>query len=233
MNFVENNLDIRMFSPEIWARSCARIIQSAINDVILQKGSCSILLPGGESAKLLFTAWKKLPEFRLVSSLNIFFCDERCVEPESDDSNYKILLSILFNNTLPFGIKVHRIQGEFFDKEVASQKYSDLLPGIIDIAVFGVGEDGHIASLFPENPSMYESSKLVIPTTGPKAPFERISITPLVIKKIDKIFILVNGASKSTVLKQAVEDPNAYEYPVRLIIYGAWLIDSEIIIPNS
>lgn len=226
-------LDIQQFNSNTWAKSSARMIQVAIEAILLEKGTCNILLPGGRSAELLYSAWNQLPEFRLLSGVNIYFCDERCVPKHDSQSNYQLAYSTLFHSLIPNGYRVFRIEAEEPDIETAALRYADLLPSAIDIAIFGAGEDGHIASLFPDNLKIHESSKLVMPIIGPKAPFQRISVTPLFIKKINKNFILVNGASKSKVLKKAVEEPyNTYEYPVRLLIHGTWLIDSEIIIPN-
>jgi 6-phosphogluconolactonase len=228
------DLDIKQFNGNTWAKSSAMLIQAAIKIVLLEKGICNILLPGGRSAESLYSEWNQLPEFSYLSRVNIYFCDERCVPKLDSQSNYQLAYSTLFHSLIPNGYRVFRIEAEDPDIEKAALKYADLLPSAIDIAIFGVGEDGHIASLFPDNLKIHESSKLVMPIIGPKAPFQRISITPLIIKKIDKIFILVNGASKSKVLKKAVEDPyNVHEYPVRLLIHGTWLIDSEIMIPND
>jgi 6-phosphogluconolactonase len=228
------NLDIKQFNSNTWAKSSAMLIQAAIKFAMIEKGVCNILLPGGRSAELLYSAWNQLPEFRLLSGVNIYFCDERSVPKDDEHSNYQLALSTLFHSLIPDGYRIFRIEAEDLDIEKAALRYAKLLPSTIDIAIFGVGEDGHIASIFPENRSIHESSQLVMPIIGPKPPIQRVSITPAVIDKIDKIFILVNGASKSTVLKQALEDPyNTYEYPVRLLIHGTWLIDSEIIIPND
>lgn len=228
------NLDIKQFNSNTWAKSSAILIQAAIKVVLLEKVMCNILLPGGRSAELLYSAWNQLPEFRLLSGVNIYFCDERCVPKDDIKSNYQLAHSKLFQHCVPEGFTLFRIEAEDPSMSNASTKYADLLPSTIDIAVFGVGEDGHFASIFPAQHDIHESSQLVVPIISPKPPTHRISITPIVIDKIDKIFILVNGASKSTVLKQALEDPyNAYEYPVRLLINGTWLIDSEIITPND
>jgi 6-phosphogluconolactonase len=228
------NLDLKQFNSSTWAECSAKIIQAAIKDILIKKGRCNILLPGGRSAESLYSAWNQLAEFRLLSGVNIYFCDERCVHKDDAQSNYQLALSTLFHSFIPDGCRIFRIEAEDLDIEKAALRYADLLPSTMDIAIFGVGEDGHIASLFPENPSIHESSKLVMPIIGPKAPFQRITLTPLFFKRINKIFILANGASKSKVLIHALEEPyNTYEYPVRLIIHGTWLIDSEIIIPND
>lgn len=228
------DLNIKQFNSNTWAKSSAIIVQNAINAVLREKRVCNILLPGGRSAESLYSEWNQLPEFRLLSGINIYFCDERCVPKDDLQSNYQLAHSKLFHHCLPEGFRSFRIEAEDPDPDKASLRYADLLPSTIDIAVFGVGEDGHIASIFPATPIIYESSKLVMPIIGPKAPFQRISITPVVIKKINKIFILVNGASKSKVLMRAMTEPyNIYDYPARLLIHGNWLIDSEIIISND
>ena len=109
---------------------------------------------------------------------------------------------------------------------MATPCYLDLLPYSIDVLLLGVGEDGHIASLFPNNASLQERKRRVIPITGPKPPFKRLTITPQVIAKARSVFMLANGSAKGTMLCAALNNPNDIAaLPARLKLGGTWLMD--------
>jgi 6-phosphogluconolactonase/glucosamine-6-phosphate isomerase/deaminase len=110
-----------------------------------------------------------------------FFGDERCVLPDNAESNYGIAMQTLFLHGVPVRCAVFRMGADAADREAAAQRYADLLPDSIDVLLLGVGEEGHIASLFPNSASLQERKRRVIPITGPKPPFERLTITPPVI----------------------------------------------------
>ena len=77
------------------------------------------------------------------------FGDERCVPPDHDESNYGMAMQTLFSHGVPIECSVFRMEADAIDIEAAEQRYADLLPDSIDVILLGVGEDGHIASLFP------------------------------------------------------------------------------------
>ena len=100
------------------------------------------------------------------------------------------------------------------------------MPDSIDVLLLGVGEDGHIASLFPNNASLQERKRRVIPITGPKPPFERLTITPQVIAKARSVFMLATGSAKAAMLCAALNNPNDIAaLPARLTLGGTWLMD--------
>jgi 6-phosphogluconolactonase len=106
-------------------------------------------------------------------------------------------------------------------------RYAQMLPCEIDLLLLGVGEDGHIASLFPCSAVLQELERVVVPVIGPKPPFERITITPLAIRRARSVFILAGGAAKAAVLSKALESPDDVQtLPARLVLHATWLLDS-------
>ena len=102
----------------------------------------------------------------------------------------------------------------------------DLLPDSIDVLLLGVGEDGHIASLFPNSTALQELNRRVISITGPKPPFKRLTVTPQVITKARSVFVLATGSAKAAMLYAALDNPNDIEtLPARITLGGTWLID--------
>ena len=81
--------------------------------------------------------------------MSFYFGDERCVPPDHDESNYGMEMQTLFSHGVPIECSVFRMEADAIDIEAAAQRYADLLPDSIDVILLGVGEDGHIASLFP------------------------------------------------------------------------------------
>jgi len=88
------------------------------------------------------------------------------------------------------------MQAEKQDLEKAAKAYETLLPNSIDILLLGIGEDGHIASLFPNSPQLQEQKRLCLPITGPKPPYKRLTVTPPLIKSAKTTYILAQGKEK-------------------------------------
>ena len=108
------------------------------------------------------------------------------------------------------------------------ERYSKILPDSIDLIILSVGEDGHIASLFPNNFSMKNNFKLMQVLNAPKFPKRRISITPEVIINAKKIILMAEGKIKGKILAKALLDVNNYiALPVRLVLGRTWLLNHE------
>jgi len=110
--------------------------------------------------------------------------------------------------------------------ELAAALYDELLPESIDIMLLGVGDDGHIASLFPFSPLLYEKQHGCLPAVSPYPPYNRLTITPMIIKKAKNVFILAPGAIKSSLREVANEKVNDIDaMPVRIVGNGVWCHD--------
>ena len=84
--------------------------------------------------------------------------------------------------------------------------------------LLGVGEDGHIASLFHNNVALQECKRRVVYITGSKPTFERLTITPPVITQAKSIFVLATGPAKGVILSMARKTPGNFNaVPVRLV----------------
>lgn len=220
-------MDIRQFNPQAWAEQSALLIQDAVRDACLGQGGCSVMLTGGRSAERLYRAWRELPAFQQLRSVVFFFGDERCVPPDDPGSNYGLAMRTLFAQGVPSGCSVMRIEAEDPDREDASIRYEHLLPSRIDVLLLGVGEDGHIASLFPHVKPLGERTRKLVPVVGPKEPRDRMTVTPVVIAQASSVFVLANGEAKAAVLRRVVagtEDGDAL--PAWLVREATWLLDT-------
>jgi 6-phosphogluconolactonase len=220
--------EIKQCETTDWPMKAAGLISDSIKSVLAEQGKCSVMLTGGRSAERLYKAWRDLPAFQKMTGVSFYFGDERCVPPDHAESNYGMAKQTLFPHGASTGYSVFRMEADDTDQEAAAQRYADLLPDSIDVLLLGVGEDGHIASLFPNNASLQERKRRVIPITGPKPPFERLTITPQVITKARSVFVLATGSAKAAMLCTALTNPNDIAtLPVRLTLGGTWLMDCQ------
>ena len=220
---------IKQFQEAEWSLRAAEEIQMAIEAVLSRQITCNVMLTGGRSAKKLYSAWADFSAFQRLREVRFYFGDERCVPPEHSESNYNLVMTTLFRRGVPENCSLSRIQAEDSDREAAAYRYEKELPDNIDVLLLGVGEDGHIASLFREENALREKRRKVVPVFCPKEPRERISITPPVIAGAHSVFVLATGIEKAKILMQALQNPtDVKSLPARLVLHATWLFDTKI-----
>jgi len=97
----------------------------------------------------------------------------------------------------------------------------------LDVALIGIGEDGHLASLFPSHPSLDATGTLIVCSDSPKPPTQRLSLSMSCIQRARVKSILVLGEEKGNILAQAAKGPDP-SLPVSLILESATcFLDSE------
>lgn len=197
-----------------FAADAARLILEHARTAIGARGLFRLGLTGGRSPAAvnaaLLTAAGDFP----WSKVQFTFGDERCVPPDHADSNYRVARESLF---VPAGIpdgNVFRMRGEI-DPETAAREYEAKLTALAgrfgekrythDLLLLGLGEDGHIASLFPDIPALDESERLVVPVIGPKPPPQRVSMTFPLINAARHILFLVPDAAKAAIVEDAIK----------------------------
>lgn len=223
------NLRTKSFEAHEWADRSARLIQDVVNLALRQQAHCSIMLTGGRSAEKLYMAWADNPDFSQMTNVQFYFGDERCVSSDHQDSNYCMAMRTLFKRGIPASCSVFRIEAESYEPEAAAERYASILPTEMDVLLLGVGEDGHIASLFPGSSALQETTRRLVPVNCPKPPHNRITIVPIVIARSRSVFVLATGTAKAAVLAKArimPSDVNAL--PARLVLNATWLLDSPI-----
>jgi 6-phosphogluconolactonase len=207
-----------------WANAAAIIVHKAIQKNLMEHESCNIMLTGGRSAEYLYRTLNAVPDFQMLRGVNFYFGDERCVPPDDPQSNYGLAMRTLFHGGLPEHTQVFRMEAESIDIEAAADRYAALIPQVIDVLLLGIGEDGHIASLFPHSEALGITHRLVVPVTGSASPFCRLTITPHIIRSAKEVFILALGAQKRSIYEDALRDPaDIKAIPARLVLYGTWI----------
>ena len=176
-----------------------------------------VALSGGRVAQKFFTATVELNRSRKISFADVqfFWADERCVPPTDPESNFKLANDLLF---LPLNIsaeRIHRLRGEESPQtavNIAETELCRLAPHdghqqpILDLIFLGMGEDGHIASLFPNSPANFldTSASFLAVENSPKPPPTRISLSYKAIFAARNIWVLVSGAGKEAALRESL-----------------------------
>jgi 6-phosphogluconolactonase len=140
------------------------------------------------------------------SHVTLFWGDERAVTPDSPDSNYGLTEQMLLT---PLGSKAPlavRMLGEMADLAQAANDYSARLPPALDLLILGVGDDGHVCSLFPGHGGLREESALVIPIEdSPKPPPRRLTLTMAYVLRSRQVWIVAVGERKRVLLQRAIQ----------------------------
>jgi 6-phosphogluconolactonase len=221
------------------AKEAATRLGAALRDAIAQRGEASLALSGGNTPRPAYEALVKEPGIDWAR-VTVLFIDERAVPPTHARSNYRLGLESLLKGPIP-PANVQRMLGEAKELEQAAAAYEATLRAklpltngvpVIDVAVLGMGDDGHTASLFPGESGILERSKLVIavPAAKDKDREARLSVTVPVIQAIRSAFLLVSGKAKKAPLDRvASETGTLEETPSRLYreVKGAltWIVD--------
>ena len=210
-----------------WPILAVNSLKIAIKQFCQVQGYCSVMLTGGRNAEYFYKAWSGLSEFSQLYDVDFYFSDERCVPCDHPESNYGLAIRNLFPNGKPQDLKIHRLKADSSDLEVAADLYAASLPEVIDVLLLSMGEDGHIASLFPDSPALWETKRKVVPVVGLKPPFQRLTITPPFIKSAKQIYTLAIGEDKRRKYEEALLNPDDIaSIPARMVLHGNWIFES-------
>lgn len=175
-----------------------------------------IALSGGSTVGRAYELAAELqPDWR--PDVHLWFGDERAVPPDDERSNYRLAQERLLARlgTQP---EVHRIQGELGAPE-AAEVYDRELDGVtFDLALNGIGSDGHTASLFPSAPALDERERRAVAAEPELEPFvERITLTSPVFAAARLLVYLVTGESKAAAVGRAFAEEPSSETPASLV----------------
>ena len=208
------------FNTFEWDKKCAEFINQNIIFFLQRDGYCSVILTGGRSAEKVYNRLAiYLPTY--IEKIDFFIGDERCVSEMDAESNYGMILNSLFKNHTSKINVVHK----FYDSGLSIQdnliRYENQLPKCPNLLLLGLGDDGHIASLFPG--SDYSPIKTrVISVISPTGQ-ERVTITPSYITSAERILILAQGTVKKEIISSMTLKTKAVDVPAALVKNGTWL----------
>lgn len=235
------NTDLRIFEDMgALSAAAADIFVRAAAQAIDARGRFLAALSGGSAPTGLYRLLARAPLRDRVDwgKTFVFWGDERCVPPDDEGSNYRQAHQALLAHVPVPGENILRIRGEL-QPETASDAYTQSLkryaaPGLdwprFDLALLGMGADGHTASLFPGSPLEVAAPVLPVSADYQGRPAQRVTLTPPVFNSARLVVFLVSGENKAAVLKHVLSDTLTPEqYPAQRIQPTdgqlIWLVD--------
>ncbi|MDQ3958557.1 MAG: 6-phosphogluconolactonase, partial [Actinomycetota bacterium] len=178
--------DVRTFAAESYAAASAAVIGSAL------PAEGRVVITGGGTAEQVYgelatagAGW---------SGIDVFFSDERCVPPDHPASNFGMAQRTLLGSVRPRS--VHRMEGERPPAE-AARSYDGRVRAVdgFDLVLLGLGDDAHVAGLFPGSPALTSSARCV-DVERPDG-MRGVTLTPPALLSARSVVFVVTGASKA------------------------------------
>jgi len=220
------------------SHAAAERILTTIKRSLQEKDTAVLVLAGGNTPKLAYELLASDSYSNRLdwSRVHFFWGDERCVSPDSPESNFGLGWQALISRLQVPPSHVHRIRAELEDSEHAALLYEAEIRRVLagptspsfDLLLLGVGEDGHTASLFPG--AHWDEQRLVVSNYVPKLRANRITMTAKLLNESRAVVFLVSGLQKARILAEIVKDPNS-NYPASKIrpLNGSliWMVDRQ------
>ncbi|SCU81528.1 LAME_0B07514g1_1 [Lachancea meyersii CBS 8951] len=201
------------------AHDLAQYILAQQNKALQNGKRFNIAVSGGSLLKALNAGLIQDPEFQNKvqwSHWHVFFCDERIVALEDEDSNYgafkKQVLDPLLSVDGALGPTCYAINESLVglgENDRIAAEYESLLPDHFDLILLGCGPDGHTCSLFPGKTHEYllqeREKKVTWCHSSPKPPADRVTFTLPVLEAAEALCFVAEGASKQPILERILE----------------------------
>jgi 6-phosphogluconolactonase len=186
-----------------------RAVSAILLSAVLAGGH--VVLTGGSTPRQAYQELSSaVRELGIDMGGTVFwFGDERCVPPDDERSNYRLAKEALFDPLEGVArAEVRRIPGELGPFEAADAYERELEAAdrpTFDLVLLGLGPDGHTASLFPDQPTVQERSRLVVgvPEAGLEPFLPRVSLTLPALAKTHRMVFLVEGEAKAEAVAAA------------------------------
>jgi len=187
------------------AKEVAAVVAKRLARAAAEGGN--IVLTGGKTPQQAYEqAAKDTPDWSKVA---LWWGDERCVPPDDENSNYGAAKKSLLDNLEVEPREIHRIQGELGMDEAAAAYERELGDTDLDLLLLGVGPDAHIASLFPNAPTLRQRKRVLAAKPGWEPYVDRVTLSLPTLRGAKEILFIVSGAVKADAARRAfVEEPS-------------------------
>lgn len=225
-------------TPDALAAAVADAFVDDARVAIEARGAFFVALAGGTTPKAAYELLAHPPRASAVDwqHVHVYFGDERCVGPDSDESNYRMACRAFLQSAGIPQQNVHRMRGEA-DPQQAARDYAHALVQAMgdspefDLVMLGMGPDAHTASLFPGTDPRTDEDRLVRAPYVEKFSTFRITLTPRVINNARHVLIATEGLPKAPALYAVLHGPyDPLEHPIQIIAptHGrlSWYVDT-------
>lgn len=227
------NLEIRSDygSAKELAEAAAKDLAAQILGLLESRGRADIVLTGGTVGTLTLEYLATELAKHDLENLHFWWSDERFVNRESPDRNYvqadKALLSKI---SIP-AQNLHQFPAaETGDLTSATESFRILIEQQaprFDVVLLGMGQDGHIASLFPGSNATVHGDYLVSESNSPKLPPKRISLSMSALSAANQVWLLVSGSDKAEAVQMVFASEDLPAAHVRGKNLTRWYLDKE------
>ncbi len=226
--------------PEVLAQAIAARLTTRLIDAQAMRGEASVVLTGGRIAVATYRALRASPAQAAVdwSRVDFWWGDERFLPAADPDRNDRQVAQALLDSLPVDPKRVHPMPASDGpagpDPEAAAARYAEELaaagrPGHqqlphFDVLLLSVGEDGHVASVFPEHPVAYETRPVSAVRGSPKPPPVRITLTLPAINTAEDVWLIASGQEKARAVGVALSGAG----PIQVPAAGAQGVDSTL-----
>jgi 6-phosphogluconolactonase len=199
----------RCADAEAVAARVAEVMAAAIDGARTIRGAAHVALAGGSIARAYELVGPELPDWRDV---HLWYGDERCVPLDDEQSNHRLATGSLDAPDATW----HPVATQLGCDEAATAYAQEIADVTLDVAINGMGPDGHTASLFPGFPQVQSDGVCVAVHGSPKPPPDRVTLTLGKLNASRRILLVVAGAEKAPMLARVLAGPDP-EVPASLL----------------
>ena len=202
-------LDLRVYADvNAVSLGAAEHAAAVMIDAVDRRGACWLVLSGGTTPRTLYELLATRFRDRIPwTHVHVFWADERYVPADHPFSNARMAREILLSHVPCPAFHVHPMLTSFASPDAAARDYDRTLRAYfvddwprIDLAILGLGQEGHTASIFPGSPAVSESERWVLAVQAPVEPATRLTLTLPVLTHAANIAVLVTGSAKAIAL---------------------------------
>jgi 6-phosphogluconolactonase len=231
--------DATVLGQAVAARLITRLI-----DAQAVRGVASVVLTGGRIATAMYSAIRDSPARDAIdwSRVEVWWSDERFLPTGHPERNETQARAALLDSVRLKRAQVHPMPASDGpggdDPEAAAARYAEELAAVghpthqdlphFDVLLLGVGEDGHVASVFPESPAGYDKRSVIAVRGAPKPPPIRITMTLQAVNSAEDVWLIAAGSDKAGAVGMALQGAGPIQVPAAGVAgteRTLWLLD--------
>ncbi|HEX3650453.1 MAG TPA: 6-phosphogluconolactonase [Pseudonocardiaceae bacterium] len=207
------------------AATAARLI-TVIVDAQAARGRAAVALTGGRTGAAVLAQVNASPARDAIDweRIDLYWGDERFLPAGDPERNETQARAALLDHLPVPAARVHAMEpsdGRFGDDpDAAAAAYAELLAAngdpvpAFDVCLLGIGEEGHVASVFPDSPAVHETARTVVPVRDcPKPPPTRVSLTLPAIRHSAQVWLITTGEAKADAIATALGGASEVDLP--------------------